>query len=263
MGRANRFIPKILRGFFSERPFNSMVPPKAMRFVGKGDFEKIGKEFRAHFIDIGKLKPTDRVLDVGCGIGRMAIPLTEYLSPEGGYWGFDIVRKGIDWCNERITPRFLNFNFQHSDVYNQHYNPGGTTRAADYVFPFDDGQFDFVFLTSVFTHMVPGDLENYLKEIARVLRPGGRCLITLFLLNDISRPLITEGKSDLDFRFDMGGYLTTKFDDPETAIAYDEQFIRGLFPRCGLAIEQPVHFGSWCGRSEHLSYQDIFIANRQ
>lgn len=263
MGRANRFVPKILRNLFSEISFNGMVPPKSMRFVGKGDFEKIGKEFRAYFIDIGKLKPTDRVLDVGCGIGRMAIPLTEYISPAGGYWGFDIVRKGIDWCNERIKPRFANFHFQHSDVYNQHYNPGGTTRAADYAFPFADSQFDFAFLTSVFTHMIPGDLENYLQEIARVLRPGARCLITVFLLNDISRQLITEGKSDLDFRFDMGGYLTTKSDDPETAIAYDEKVVRELFCKYGLEIEQPVHYGSWCGRSEHLSYQDIVIASRR
>ena len=30
----------------------------------------------------------------------------------GGYWGFDIVRRGIDWCQERITPKFGNFTAQ-------------------------------------------------------------------------------------------------------------------------------------------------------
>lgn len=159
--RLKKLVPKILRPLLFDRPAsrNDMIPPKSLSFVGKGDFEKIGREFRQHFIALAGLRPEHRVLDVGCGIGRMAIPLTEYLSPAGGYWGFDIVRKGIDWCSERITPKFPNFQFRHSDVYNQHYNPGGTVRACDYRFPFEDNFFDFVFLTSVFTHMVPADLE--------------------------------------------------------------------------------------------------------
>jgi ubiquinone/menaquinone biosynthesis C-methylase UbiE len=260
--RENRFVPKALRGLFSSWG-NSMIPPKAMRFVGKGDFEKIGNEFREHFIRIGKLQPGDQVLDVGCGIGRMAIPLTDYLSPAGEYHGFDIVKKGIDWCQERITPRFPNFHFLQSDVYNKHYNPDGKMRAADYVFPFADGKFDFVFLTSVFTHMIPADLENYLKEISRVMKPGGRCLITMFLLNDESRRLVGDGKSDLDFRHDMGGYVTTRPEDPETAIAYDEPAVAELFARYGLVVEQPFRYGSWCGRPEFLSYQDVVIAERR
>lgn len=265
MSRIKKFVPKILRKFLFEelRGRNSMVPPKSMSFVGKGDFEKIGREFRNYFVDIGNLKPTERVLDVGCGIGRMAIPLTDYLSPQGGYWGFDIVKKGIDWCNERIAPKFSNFHFQHSDVYNKHYNPDGKVRASDYVFPFDDNFFDFVFLTSVFTHMVPADLENYLKEITRVLKPGGRCLITLFLVNEISRNLIAKGESDLDFRHEIDGYLTTKPSDPETAIAYDELFMLNLFEKYGLEISKPVHYGYWCNRDKHLSYQDIVVARKK
>ena len=41
---------------------------------------------------------------------------------------------------------------------------------------------DVAFLTSVFTHMLPEDVEHYLDELARVLKPGGRTLITWFLL---------------------------------------------------------------------------------
>ena len=57
-----------------------LVPPRRLSFVGAGDFTAIGLEFLRYFQDLGGLRPTDHVLDVGCGIGRMALPLTGYLS---------------------------------------------------------------------------------------------------------------------------------------------------------------------------------------
>ena len=256
-----RLIPKFLRGPLEGlRSRNSMIPPKSLSFVGKGDFESTGKEFMKHFVELAGLQPGDRVLDVGCGIGRMAVPLTGYLSPQGGYWGFDIVRRGIDWCQERITPKFGNFRFQHSDVYNKHYNPDGKVQARDYRFPFENDFFDFVFLTSVFTHMVPEDMENYMREIVRVLKPDGKCLVTFLLLNEESADLIRAGKSKYDFAHDMGGYFTTRPTDPEAAIAYEEASVLRRLDLSGLDVVQPVRYGSWCGRARHLSYQDIVVA---
>ena len=240
-----------------------MIPPKSMIFVGGGNFKKIGEEFKSYFIELANLQPSDHVLDVGCGIGRMAIPLTNYLSKEGGYWGFDIVKKGIEWCQSRISPKFNNFHFQHSDVYNKHYNPKGNIQAQNFQFYFDDEFFDFVFLTSVFTHLLPSDLENYLSEISRVLKPGGKCLITFFLLNEESETLISLGRSTLDFSHKMQGFKTTNEKDPEAAIAYDEKSIIRLFEKHKLRIIQPIHYGSWCKRDNFLSYQDIIVGVKE
>jgi ubiquinone/menaquinone biosynthesis C-methylase UbiE len=239
---------------------DSMIPPRSMIFVGAGDFVKIGEEFKNHFINLADLQPNDRVLDVGCGIGRMAIPLTGYLTPGGEYWGFDIVAEWIDWCQNRISPKFTNFHFLHSDVYNQHYNVNGKVLARDFQFPFDDDFFDFVFLTSVFTHMLPLDLENYLSEIARVLKTGGKCLITFFILNEESESLIRAGRSALDFRYQVNGCLTIDKNDPEAAIAYREAYLVKLFGKHGLKIIHPIHYGSWCQREAFLTYQDIIVA---
>ena len=98
---------------------SSMVPPRWMFSINDGDFEKIGQEFKRYFIELANLQTNNRVLDVGCGVGRMAIPLTNYLSSEGEYWGFDINKKGIEWCESRISPKFHNFHFLHSDVCNE------------------------------------------------------------------------------------------------------------------------------------------------
>ena len=233
-----------------------------MNFVGDGDFEQIGQQFKDYFIELGNLQPNDRVLDVGCGIGRMAIPLTSYLSKKGEYWGFDIVKMGIEWCQTHISPKFPNFHFQHSDIYNKLYNPDGKVQPQDFQFPFDNEFFDFVFLTSVFTHMLPLEMENYTSEISRVLKKGGTCMITFFLLNEESVDLINSGRSSQDFKYEVNGCLTTNESLPEAALAYNEEFIRKLFVKYGLVIAQPISYGNWCKRQNFLSYQDLIIAEK-
>ncbi len=270
-----RFIPTFFKQGFQKAYFflldlldlikgkKDLIPPRTMNFVGDGDFVKTGEEFKNYFIKLAHLKPTDKILDVGSGIGRMAIPLTSYLSQDGEYKGFDIVSKGVKWCQNNITPKFNNFQFIHSNVYNKTYNPKGVILAKDFKFGFADAYFDFVFLTSVFTHMLPSDVENYLSEISRVLKPGGRCAITFFIVNDESEKLIQSGNSSLDFKFKMEeGCLTPYESFPEAAIAYQENFVLKLFEKYNLKIDSPIHYGHWCKRDQFLTYQDLIIAQK-
>ena len=241
---------------------DDLLPPRRLIFIGSGDFQKIGNEFAEHFKRLAGLEAHHRVLDVGCGIGRMAIPLTKYFSATGSYEGFDIVPQGIEWCTKQIAPRFPNFNFRLADIRNKEYNPDGVVTAETYRFPYDDGSFDLVFATSVFTHMLPREVKNYLSEIARVLRPGGRCLITWFLLNPESRELIKKGRSELEFRYSVEGCLSTNARIHDEAIAYEEDYALKLYVQQQLTLYHTVKYGSWCGRPDYLSFQDICIAQK-
>jgi len=228
-------------------------------------YEKIGQEFRKHLIELCETAPDHCVLDVGCGIGRIAVPLTEYLSSLGQYEGFDIIPIGIKWCSENITPRFPNFHFQVADVYNRKYNLRGKQNAVDFVFPYGCEWFDSVILTSVFTHMRQNAVQRYLQEIARCMRLGARCLITWYVLNNDARELMKSKNSLFNFHHELEGLYTTNPDLPDAAIAFNQHDVHDMYEKSGLHILD-IHHGFWCDtdlKTERLSSQDVIVAERK
>ena len=128
-----------------------------------------------------------------------------------------------------------------ADVFNKSYNRKGRTKSSEYRFQHPDNFFEFTFLTSVFTHMLANDMEHYLSEIARTLKPGGRCMISFFLLTDESRRLMESGQSNPVFRHPLSNCTVSNPDSPEAAVAYDEHFVRQLlacpFDCAGFLVE--------------------------
>lgn len=137
----------------------------------------------------------------------------------------------------------------------------GRYSADEYRFPFEDESFDFVVLTSVFTHLLPADRDNYISEIARVLRPRGRCFATFFLLNDEARPSLRPGAGSVDFRFERPGYWTSNERIPEAAVAFEEADVAERFERDGLRI-RVTQYGGWSGRADGIGWQDIVVVAR-
>lgn len=234
------------------------LPPRRLQVaVGGGDYRAVGNEFRRHFVELGRLEPQHDVLDVGSGSGRMAYALTNWLT--GTYEGFDVMPAAVEWCQREIGTRHPGFRFQLADIRSERYNPAGRYEAADYRFPYESNSFDFAFLTSVFTHLERPAVDNYVAELARVLRPGGRCLATYFLIND-DAVRVMGGHGPFDFEHD--GQLMVDERVPERATAFREDDVRELHERNGLPVES-VHYGSWCGRERYTSFQDISISVRR
>lgn len=240
-----------------------LPPPDLQAYVGPSPYQKVGAEFLRYFINLCGLRPDEAVLDVGCGSGRMAVPLTKYLNNDARYEGFDLSEAAINWCQENISTRFPQFRFQVSDVRNDAYvyRDKPRIKASRYTFPYEDNSFNFVFLISVFTHMVRADMTQYVREVARVLKVGGRCFTTFFLLNSESRELMPK-KALLDLNFKYRGFhcRTINRRCAEVGVAYDETYIRRLYARHGLQILEPVHYGAWCGRETYLGLQDMAVA---
>jgi len=242
-----------------KRPANT--PPRGMVFVGYGDYNEQGKRFAEYFVKLGGLQQHHRVLDVGCGIGRMAVPLVDFTGTKGSYEGFDIVKKGIVWCQKHISAKHPNFRFMHVGLHNELYNTNDRQQAKNFVFPYEDAEFDFVFLTSVFTHLMPPDTAQYIAEISRVLKPGGTCFCTFFLLNTESKALLANGSSFMKFDFDHGNYRLHSQKVETANVAYKEEYILSLLAKNNMQLKS-LHYGQWSARKEYFDYQDILVAQK-
>jgi ubiquinone/menaquinone biosynthesis C-methylase UbiE len=226
------------------------------------ELKATGEQFLQYFINECRLKPDANVLDVGCGIGRIAVPLTHYLDNAGSYDGLDIVPEAVKWCSRKITPRYPNFRFKFANIANKDYNPKGVINASEYTFPYDDSSFDFVFLGSVFTHMLPHEVEQYLSEITRVLKVEGKTLITFFLITQQTLERVLRDESTLPFAYGGVGFRTISELVPEAAVAYDESYIKEQYERYGLTFIVPIRYGTWSYRVSDFEYQDFIVAQK-
>jgi SAM-dependent methyltransferase len=235
-----------------------LTPPRRLSlYVGHGNFRATGEEFLGLFETVADLRPSDRVLDIGCGIGRMARVLVPVLRPPGSYDGFDIAEPGISWCQAHYGDTPAPFRFKHADVHNSVYNPAGRDTPETYTFPYGDSSFDLAIATSVFTHLLPEAADHYLAQAARVLASSGRLFATWFLTED-HRPPPPPFTPDPE----LSPAATSDPAAPETAVAYPESWLRERLDANGLELDA-IHPGSW--RSDHggLTLQDVVVARRR
>jgi cyclopropane fatty-acyl-phospholipid synthase-like methyltransferase len=168
------------------------------------------------------LQPGGHLLDMGCGCGAIPLVMRAHATPSGGYIGLDVDRRMIDWCNAHIASDV--FRFGHHDYWSATYNAGGQRFLA---FAVDDGWADAIVMKSVFTHMLPDDVDWYLRETARVLAPGGKAILTAMLYDNIE---------DVRERFphDGGVYRFERAESPESSIALSRAWMDEHMDAAGL-----------------------------
>jgi len=210
---------------------DELLPPFSMRrTIGESRWQLRGEEFKIQgnrfvqkLIEDAGLRPDSKVLDLGSGCGRIAIPVTEVLSAAGEYVGLEPIANLARWCSKEITSRFPNFGFRHCDIYNNLYNRTGTIHPESFKFPFDTEYFDLIVATSVFTHLTPKAVENYALECSRVLKKRGKLFASCFLIENGIRGV----NPGLDFDYVLEPNVARVIDptNPERAIAFTSEWL--------------------------------------
>jgi len=130
-----------------------------MKLAVGGQFDSFGILERELLIQYG-LQPDGYVIDVGCGSGRLAKPLSQYLTA-GQYLGIDVVPDLVDYARNLVA------------------RPDWRFQVADGLcIPEQDDQADIVCFFSVFTHLLHEQSYVYLQEARRVLKPGGKIVFS-------------------------------------------------------------------------------------
>lgn len=243
------------------------VPPRGSIYTGSpANAESYIDQGNRQLVLLKKhinLKPNDKILDIGSGIGRTAIALTMYLEPEGIYKGFDVVKLGVDWCNSKIGKVFSNFEFKYVPLFNDLYNTSAL-KAEDFVFPYENNAFNKVFSFSVFTHMQINEIQNYFKEIHRVLKHDGLAFSTFFLYDTTNENQIST-LNKFKFPIKKNGYRLMNEDVKSGNIAIHKDTLKTMLLKEKMEIVDIID-GFWKDKSKYSkqgSYQDIVVFKKQ
>lgn len=128
------------------------------RIPGNGVVDEIFTDSELDFL-LGKIHAEDEVLDMGCGTGRFTIPLAERVKSVSG---LDLSPMMLATARKKLADRGLEADLREGDM------------AA---LPFADASFDVVVSMLALMHIPREDRQQVFREVARVLRPGGRLLI--------------------------------------------------------------------------------------
>lgn len=240
------------------------IPAHLVYLTGGGPetFDEISRHHISILREDVGIDPEHNFLEIGCGIGRDAIPLSEILTA-GTYHGVDIIRPSIEWCRENISPKHPNFSFHLFDIKDQLHNPNGTDTTRSVKLPVADKSIDRIILWSVFTHMFRYDIVHYLDEFKRVMRPGARAYITCFIADEQSFEAtrrINHTIYNLRFEHEYGpGCFVNDLIAPAGAVAYTEDALKEMVRAAGLSFAAPFTRGNWSGLRKTDRGQDAMI----
>ena len=245
------------------------IPVDLLMLTGGGPetFDEIVKLHIQHVNELIGYHSDSYVVEIGCGIGRDAIPLTGILGSNGRYLGIDIVEKSIEWCQANITPRHSNFSFVHFDVKDQLHNPLGTQDVSVCCLPAPNQAADVIIGHSVFTHLLEDGIAVYLREFSRVLKKSGRAYASCFIVDDRIRRKLADSPAtewSLQFAHDWGDRCWINVPSvPLGAVTYTMDKMEELVAKAELEFDRPLVRGNWSGCFDQPdAAQDVVLLRR-
>ncbi|MFZ4718200.1 MAG: class I SAM-dependent methyltransferase [Ilumatobacteraceae bacterium] len=231
------------------------VPPANFRFMGESEerYVQLGDEMVARIGTVVDLAACRRVVDIGCGYGRIGAAFLRS-GFAGRYDGFDMLRPHLEWCNAHLGNR--RFRYHYMDIHSERYNPSGTLQQTDVRFDVPAGTADLVVLTSVFTHMYPDDIVHYLHECRRLVSPKGRVYATFFVLDDVQ----ASRRNHYELPHELTPFCRYMSpDEPLHVIGYTQEWLREQFAATGFRLDGEVRHGAWSGEPDAFDFQDTVV----
>ena len=242
LGQAARKLYSLMQPD-SVRFENMVLPAPELRFGGeyfKADqaFAEAARKEADRLVRHCGLTLASSLVEIGCGPGRLPIGIIDRVGEIRSYHGLDVSRNSVAWCKKHIARRHPSYRFVHIDVVNSRYNEGGTIAQEKLRLPLDNNSADIIFLYSVFSHLKTNDVQAYLGEFARLLKPGGTLFLTAFVEPDVP----PESENPPDYR---GG----NWDGPLHCVRFEEGFFRKLLAENGFEIVREEHGTETDGQS--------------
>lgn len=240
-------------------------------WVGGSDPEAVGDACYGILKRYVTMNASSRLLDFGCGIGRVLLSVLKHQPGIGHVTGLDIMPQVIRFCDEQIATVLPRTSFELMQGSNDHYDEfikaagAASPRSQAEILKAYGSHFTAAYAFSVFTHLEKADFKSLLGFLAQVLEPGGELLFTGFLLTPYSRRAIEQ--RDTLFPFGETAYeedgqiFVGNVSDRLGFIAFDLALVEQMVFDAGLVITQVEH-GSWTGAGFSSSLQDVIVCRR-
>ena len=243
----------------------TVLPPlEMMKTIGSKSQEHYLTNMRAYVHDLvlqAQLTPSSRILDIGCGCGRVATAFTRYLDETGDYLGLDVWDEGIRWCTEHITAERPTFRFRTVPATNNYYYAPDSGTPNQFGLGFvPANHFDCIFALSVFTHLRLADARQYFDLIARSLSKDGVGYLTFFVIDDEVRAFVKRTGNHTAVS-PAGDGMRYAYERQDFFAGYDEPLLLSQFAEFGLEVVNQSR-GSWAQKPGARLYQDWYLVRR-
>lgn len=281
--RHNRLSRKLSRSYFEigGEAWSPPVPPPNLNY--NQELPQTIDEYRERFLSSARdrelpflrtlvdLEETSTTLDFGCGLGRLATAFHDAGAEIGTYLGWEPEASALVWLKSAYSDLSERFVFAGQPLrpalnYVTHVGPdtssglrGAVPSAEEWTSFIGNRTPNLIVSQSVFTHMWPEDVVEVLKLLASVSAIGGVMVHTWLVIDEVADAALKVGAADRRLPYSVNGVRTYSNKNPLLTTAYPIDLMMDVYRTAGVPVDD-VLFGSWAGRGNDFSYQDVVVS---